>query len=282
LPDGDKISLEIATPSQWKEDDLTVVLVHGLCGSHESPYLVRLANRLDSLGIRSVRFNMRGCGSGKGLARNIYHSGRSEDLFYAIRALNKEKPHSPIILIGFSLGGNITLKMVGELHQIAGRFLEKAFAICPPVDLLESVHLIEHEQNAMYEKYFYKILRNEVYYLHKTFKDLPPIHLPKNLKLREFDRIYTVPRCGFSDSLDYYTKCSSLHFVGDITIPCKILLSEDDPIVSSHSLDEQILPSNVEVYKTKKGGHMGYLGNPSHERGFHWLDSILVEWILEK
>lgn len=282
LPDGDKLSLEITTPPNWKEDNLTVVMVHGLCGSHQSPYVVRLVNRLEELGIRSVRFNMRGCGSGRGLARNIYHSGRSEDVFYALRALNKEHPSSPIILIGYSLGGNIVLKMAGELHQIANRFVHKVFAVSPPVDLLASVHMLGDEKNAVYEKYFYRMLRSEVYYLQKKFKELPSVDLPKDLKLYEFDQIYTAPRCGFIDAHDYYAKCSSVHLIGDIAIPCRILLSEDDPIVSSTSLDELHLPSNVEVYKTKKGGHMGYLGNPAHERGFHWLDSLMIEWILEK
>ncbi len=282
LPDGDKISLEITTPIGWKEDHVTVFMVHGLCGSHQSPYLIRLAQRLEALGIRSVRFNMRCCGSGRGMARNIYHSGRSEDVFYALKAIHQDHPLSSVILIGFSLGGNIVLKMAGELHHLADRFLHKVFAISPPVDLLSSVHMMGQEKNAVYAKYFYRTLRNEILYLHKKFKELPRIQLPKDLTLYELDQLYTAPRCGFMDAHDYYAKCSSVHFVNDITVPCRILLSEDDPIVSSTSLDSHSLPSNVELYKTKKGGHMGYLGNPAHEKGFHWLDSLLIEWISEE
>jgi predicted alpha/beta-fold hydrolase len=281
LPDGDKISLEITTPSSWKETDPTVVLVHGLCGSHKSPNPVRMTKRLEPLGIRAVRFNMRGCGSGKGFAKQIYHSGRSEDVFEAIKVLKEEHPKSPMILIGFSLGGNVVLKMAGELNTLAGNFLKRVIAVSPPVDLFSSVLMLGHEQNAMYEKYFYRLLRDGVHYLHRKFKDLAPVRLPKNLKLYEFDQIYTAPRCGFSNAHDYYNKCSAAHVVGDISIPCKILLAEDDPIVSSSSLDCYHLPSNVDVFKTKKGGHMGYLGNPTHEKGFHWLDSLLVDWILE-
>ncbi len=282
LPDGDQISLEITTPKNWKETDLTVFMVHGLCGSHQSPYLVRLTKRLEELGIRAIRFNMRNCGSGRGMARNIYHSGRSEDVFHAIKAIHREHPLSPMILIGFSLGGNIVLKLAGELHHLADRFIHKVFAVSPPVDLLSSSQMIGLEKNAVYEKYFYRLLRNEILYIHKKFKELPPIQLPKELKLYEFDQLYTVPRCGFSNIHDYYEKCSSMHVVSDITVPCRILLSEDDPIVSCTSLDSQFLPSNVELYKTKKGGHMGYLGNPAHSKGFYWLDSLLIEWILEE
>ena len=88
LSDGDKISLEITTPRDWKETDLTVLFVHGLCGSHKSPNLVRMAKRLEPLGIRTIRYNMRGCGSGRGLSKRIYHSGRTEDILECLKSLN--------------------------------------------------------------------------------------------------------------------------------------------------------------------------------------------------
>lgn len=279
LEDGDQISLEVTTPSSWRKTDPTVVLVHGLCGSHKSPNLVRMAKRLESLGIRAVRFNMRGCGSGKGLARKIYHSGRSEDLFTAIAELKKEAPQSPITLVGFSLGGNISLKLAGELQAVGSRFLEQVIAVSPPVDLYSSVQLLGKEENGIYERYFYKLLRQDVHDLQKNFPDLPAVQLPKNLKLYEFDRIYTAPKCGFANAEIYYHRCSSLGVIPEIEIPCRILLAEDDPIVSSKSLDHLRLASHIELYKTKKGGHMGYVGNPMENGGFYWLDSLLLDWI---
>lgn len=281
LPDGDKIALEITTPWNWKATDVTVVLVHGLCGSHESPNLVRMAKRLEPMGIRAVRYNMRNCGSGKGLARNIYHSGRSEDIFYVLKTLRKEHPESPIVLIGFSLGGNLVLKLAGELGSLGKEFLREVIAVSPPVDLYSSVQMLGNSENAMYERYFYKLLRADVLYRHQKFKDLPPVQLPRKLKLYEFDQLYTAPTCGFRNADDYYNKCSSIYFVPDIAVKTKILLSEDDPIISSRSLDTCSLPHCVHLFKTKKGGHMGYLGNPSKDKGFYWLDSLLIDWILE-
>jgi len=281
LPDGDRISLEVTTPREWKETDPTVMLVHGLCGSHKSPNLVRMARRLEPIGIRAIRFNMRGCGSGRGLAKQIYHSGRSEDVFESIKAIKRETPDSPLVLIGFSLGGNIVLKMAGELGAIAKEFVSKVIAVSPPVDLFSSILMLGHPDNAMYERYFYKLLRADVHYRHKKFKDLPPVHLPRNLKIYEFDQIYTAPTCGFRSVQDYYSRCSSAQFVPDIAVPCRVLLAEDDPIVSCYSLDGISLPPNVEQFRTKKGGHMGYLGHPQGEKGFHWLDSVLVDWIRE-
>jgi predicted alpha/beta-fold hydrolase len=280
LSDGDKIVIESNTPKNWKNTDPTVLCLHGLCGSHLSSYLIRLVNRLDPLGIKTVRLNMRGCGSGKGLAKQIYHSGRSDDVLEVVQFLKREFPESPLIVIGFSLGGNIVLKMAGELSSSAQKLIDQVIAVSPPVDLLSSTILIRNAANGLYEKYFYRRLRKDVLELHDLFKDLPPVHLPKNLSLYEFDRVYTVPRIGFSSIEEYYQKASSMYLVDQIEVPCKILFSEDDPIVSHKSLDEHDLPSNVEVYKTKKGGHMGYLGNPSSSRGFYWLDSILEDWIL--
>lgn len=279
LPDGDKISLQITTPKNWKPTQLTVFMVHGLCGSHKSPYLIRLAKRLEPLGIRSVRYNMRGCGSGKGLAKSIYHSGRSEDVFECLKVIKKEAPESPIILIGFSLGGNVVLKLAGELESFASVFLERVIAVSPPVELYSSILLLGSEENAIYENYFYKILRADVHYLQRTFKDLPRIRLPRKLKIYEFDQLYTAPTCGFSSAIDYYNKCSSAHVIEDIDIPCNILLAEDDPIVSPRSLDLFPLSKKVCVYKTKKGGHMGYLGKYEGKEGMYWLDNLLVDWI---
>lgn len=281
LPDGDKIALEIATPPGWKETDLSVVIVHGLCGSHKSPNPLRLAKQLYERGVRSVRFNMRGCGSGRGLSKNFFHCGRSEDLFEALKAVRLEHPRSPTVLVGFSLGGNIVLKLAGELGSLAKPFFKRVVAVSPPVDLSASIERFGQPENAFFERYFYKLLRKEVHYRHRTFKDLPRVHLPRELKLYEFDQVYTVPMGGFKSAEDYYYKCSAMHVAEEIRTPCKILFAEDDPIISPSSLDSLVLPDYVEIYKTKKGGHLGYLGKPSKGKGVHWLDPILLDWVVD-
>jgi hypothetical protein len=281
LSDGDKLSLEITTPKNWKPSDLTVIMVHGLCGSHRSPYLVRMVKRLEPLGIRVVRINLRGCGSGKGLAKYMYHSGRSEDVFEVVRQLKAETPDSPFVLIGFSLGGNIVLKMGGELGALAKNYLAGIIAISPPVDLFSSVVMLGSPDNVIYEKYFIRLMCADVRYRHRKFKDLPRIKLPHILTIFEFDQTYTAPQYGFRNAHDYYNKCSAAPLISDIAVPCKILFAEDDPIISPTTLDSFELPSHVEIFKTKRGGHLGYLGNPTDKKGLYWLDSVLVEWISE-
>ncbi|MDE3055070.1 MAG: alpha/beta fold hydrolase [Verrucomicrobiota bacterium] len=277
LEDGDHISLEVTTPPSWKETDGTVLLVHGLCGSHRSPNLVRMAKLVADVGLRGVRFNMRGCGSGEGLAKRIYHSGSSEDLFAAIKKLKEQAPNSPITLIGFSLGGNVVLKLAGELGELGSLFFKKVIAVSPPMDLYASILLLSQPENGIYERYFYRLLRKGVLYLQKTFSDVPKIYLPPRLKIYEFDQLYTVPVCGFRTAEDYYERCSSLYLIEEIGVPCTILLSEDDPIVSQYSLDNLSLPSHIDVCKTKHGGHMGYIGKEE----FYWLDNLLLKWIVK-
>lgn len=281
LPDGDRISLQITTPKGWKETDLTVFMIHGLCGSHRSNYLIRLSQKLEAQNIRAIRYNMRGCGTGRGFAKRIYHSGRSEDVFECIKAVKKGHPQSPLLLIGFSLGGNIALKMAGELGHLASAFLKGLIAVSPPVDLYKSIQLFAEPANQFYERYFYRRLRADVYYLHKTFKDLPKVNLPKKLQIYEFDQMYIAPTCGYTNAIDYYNRCSSLYFVEEIAIPTRILLAQDDPLIWHSSLDQSKLPSNIELYKTKHGGHMGYLGIPGSKRGFFWMDTVVLDWVKE-
>lgn len=271
LPDGDQISLEVTAPKNWRA---TVLLVHGLCGSHRSHYLVRMAKRLEVLGIRAIRMNLRGCGSGKGLAKQIYHSGRSEDVLAVLKVLKEEHPDSPISLIGYSLGGNIVLKLAGELGSEGKKYLSQVIAISPPADLLSCVQMFAKPENAIYDRRFSRELKMHALELDKNFRP------PKNLKLIEFDDLFTAPRGGFASALDFYSKCSSAPLVPNIELPCRILLAVDDPLVCHSTLDTLQIPPNVQIFKTERGGHLGFLGNPFQRGGFRWLDSQIIEWIV--
>ncbi len=278
LTDGDKISIEITTPRRWKPTDLTVLMLHGLCGSHRSSYLIRMTKKLKKKGVRSIRINMRGCGSGRGLARNPYHSGMSDDILEVLKWVKENTPNSPMILIGFSLGGNIVLKLSGELKEKALQYFHKVIAVSPPVDLLSSINLFRNPANQKYERYFLRLLKEDLVYRIKNFPDFPKIEMPDDVHFFEFDQILTAPYWGFKDPFEYYEKCSAKKVVPDIAVSCNILLSKDDPIVSYSSFENLILPSNIQIYMTQKGGHLGYLGYP---KKFHWLDHVLLQWIDE-
>jgi uncharacterized protein len=279
LKEGDKVTIEITRAKDWKETDRTVFMVHGLCGSHQSPYMIRLAKKLSERGYRVIRFNLRGCGSGRGKAKKIYHSGRSDDVLEVIKILKKETPQSKISLVGFSLGGNIVLKLCGQLNTAASMFLDQVIAIGPPVDLFSSVCLLQEKENQFYQNYFLKLLKNDVEHRQKIFPDIEKFTFPKKITLLEFDEIYTAPQSGFANAMDYYKKSSSRDLIPEIDISCQILFSEDDPLISSTSLDHFSFKEHIQVYKTKKGGHLGFLSIPGGEKGFHWMDTMVIDWI---
>ena len=279
LEDGDLIAMEVTTPNNWKPTDYTVCLVHGLCGSHKSPYLIRLTRRLTKMGIRTVRVNLRGCGSGKGLARHFYHCGSSGDIGAALKHLKAKNPDSPTVLIGFSLGGNLVLKLAGELKDQAPELMDHVYAVSPPIKLISSMRLLAHPDNRFFHSYFIRHLVADVNYLHNTFPDLDEVKFPNDLTILDFDELYIAPRVGYSSAFEYYRACSSIKVVPDIKIPCKILFAEDDPIIDPSDIDEVHLPEHVEVFKTDRGGHLGFLGAPNKEYGFRWMDGLLVSWI---
>lgn len=280
LGDGDQMAYEESIPPSWDPSKPLVILVHGLCGSHRSHYMKRIARKLYNRGYNSIRINLRGCGSGRGLARNIYHSGCSPDVYKVVKAVKERYPNTHLYLMGFSLGGNVSLKLAGELKGDDHELLSGVIGVSAPVDLLQSARLFSHPENHFYEKYFLKLLVQDVEYLHTTFKDLPLPNLPSNMNINDFDELYVAPRANFSNALDYYRCCSSKKVIPDIKIPAKILFALDDPIIRHTSLDECNLSDNIEVYKTKYGGHIGFMGL-SIFKEFRWMDHQVIRWVEE-
>lgn len=279
LEDGDQIALELSTPPGWQAEHPTVVILHGLCGSHEGANLVRLASKIMAQGGRAVRMNMRGCGSGKGLARQPYHSGRSDDIFAALQTLHAEAPASPMTLVGFSLGGNQVLKLAGELGASVPNYLERVIAVCAPVDLHGCAAMLARPENRFYNRHFVRQLKADVLERQQFFPHLPRFDLPDKLTVYAFDDIYTAPQSGFASADDYYTQTGAAPFVPDITIPCHILFADDDPFIDATAFDGVRLPSNIEVYHTTHGGHLGFLGAPWQPGGFRWMDTQVLRWL---
>ena len=279
LADDDQIALEISTPPAWRKGDRRALLLHGLCGCHDSPYMVRCARQLWRHGIQAVRMNMRGCGSGAGLARQPYHSGRSADVLAVLQALQQDVPPSPVALVGYSLGGNIVLKFAGELQEQAARYCTQVIAVCPSADLARCAQLLGQPRNRLYERHFIRLLKVAVAARHARFADLPPVTWPKHLSLYAFDTLYTAPWGGFRDADDYYARCSAAPLVPAIRVPCHILFAADDPVIDTTVFDHVALPPNVHVIRTTHGGHMGFLGRPWRPGGYHWMDAVLLAWL---
>ncbi len=279
LEDGDQLCISVADPPAWKSGQPVALLVHGLAGCARSPYVVRVAQRLQALGIRAVSINLRGAGAGFGLARGIYHAGRTEDLRVVVRWIGDQAPGSPIALVGFSLGGNLVLKLAAEAVDDPLPGLDCVLAANPPVDLAACCNHIRRPGYRLYDRNFVRLLRVEVRRLHEAFPELGPIHLAQVRSLYDFDDVYTAPRNGFQGAADYYRQASSARLIPQIQLPGLVVHARDDPFIPAQSFDNIFFPSQMAMEWAKSGGHLGYVSRTRHGEDHRWLDARLSAWL---
>jgi uncharacterized protein len=279
LPDGDRLVLHDRTPPVWRSGDRIVVLVHGLCGSHRSAGVLRLASALLPHGLRVVCLDLRGAGRGEGLARRTYNGGCSDDVRAALGEIRRGEPASPLVLVGFSLGGNIVLKLAGEAAAAPVPNLERVAAVAPPADLERSAELLRRPGNRLYELYFVRLLVRMAQRQLRRFPELPRARFPRRMSMRLFDDLYTAPLWGYADALDYYRRASAAPLLGRIRLPAFLLTARDDPFVAPEPLLSLPTAPGREVHVLERGGHLGFLGWDG-AGGIRWLERRLAAWIL--
>lgn len=278
LGDGDQLLIMEYKPKNWKPHQRVAVLVHGLTGSYQSKYLVRITKKLMKKGVLVFRINLRGAGPGYRYAKNLYHSGRSEDTQAVIAYIRQIYPQAPITQIGFSMGANITLKMLGENSQEKLMNLDSAIAVSPPANLMKTSERLL-SIGKFFSFYFVQKIRRFAQLRYKTFPELTPIYIPRHLNLKELDDLYLAPQCGFKNAEDYYTKCSSEPLLEKIQIPTLILHSHDDPIVDGGFIKTAKKNPKIEVIESSHGGHVAFIGNPLIRNQYRWMDSTIVNWV---
>lgn len=281
LPDGDRLVLHDDCPPNWTTGQRVVLQVHGLGGSHASPYMQRLTSKLLARGVRSFRLDMRGYGAGYALAKHPGHAGRSEDVAATIQHIEALCPGSPLSLIGYSLGGNISLKLAGECGAAPPGGLDSVAAICPPIDLSQCSANIGRGLNFIYDRTFVSELvalverrRREL----PHFADEAPL-APRPRNLLEFDDRYTAIQSGFRGASEYYARCSSSPLLSQIKLPTLLLAASDDPLIPAHIFAEAKLSPNVNLHLAPGGGHLGFIGRSSSDPDRRWLDWRLLEWV---
>jgi len=281
LADGDVIILHDDCPSGWQPGDRAALLIHGLAGCHESRYMERIAHKLGARGVRSFRLDLRGCGAGVGLSRLPYHSGRSEDAAAAIGAVARLAPDSPVTLVGFSLGGNITLKLAGELADRSCGNLDSTMAVCPPVDLAACSRQIQKPSNRIYDRYFVRLLMRQIEGHRRLLpKAVAALFARPPRSLWEFDDAFTAVTCGFGTADNYYAKASSLPWLADIRLPTLIVSARDDPMIPPDALARASLPGCVRLHMSDHGGHLGFVGRGGQDADRRWMDWRVVDWVL--
>ncbi len=276
LFDGDQLYVyDDSSASATSSEEPTVLLVHGLGGSHRSGYMTRIASRLRHQGRRVFRMDLRGCGNGISIAKRTAHAGASEDLAQAAHWI-QQHTHSAIQIVAFSLSGNILLKMLSEPELTNPLQIAKAIAISPPIDLAYSSLQITRRYLGFYNYQFMRslkkdIARRKVHHPECPWTDLTPF--PKTLL--DFDNRFTAPLNGFTDAEQYYERSSSKNLLDQITTPTTILVADDDPVVPSEIFDDVDLSNSTTLIRTRHGGHMGYLGR----RGQRWMDDQILAWL---
>jgi uncharacterized protein len=279
---GDRLSVLDSVPSDWVPGDPAAVLVHGLSGCARSPYVVRLGVRLWKKGVRVVRVNLRGAGSGFGLARATYHAGRTDDLRRVVAWLAGRAEESPVALVGFSLGANLVLKLAAEAAEQPLPGFDCVLAANPPIDLAECCREIQRPENRMYDRNFTRQLRIDVARLHGEFPELGPLEWPEPLTVYDFDDVYTAPRNGFAGAHDYYARCSAGPLIPRIAVPGLVVHAEDDPFIPAEPFRRIAFPPQLALELIAGGGHLGYVSRARWGGDHRWLDARLIAWLVAR
>lgn len=280
LEDGDRIVLHDDKPEGWRPGAPAVLLVHGLSGTHASPYVARTAAKLNDRGVRTFRMDMRGCGAGASLAAAPFHAGRSADAAAGLAAIGALCPGSPLFVVGFSLGGNVVLKMAGEMGAAAPPDLQAVIAVAPPIDLAACCRNLARRGNAIYDRAFIRALLRHVESRRLLLPEAPHValpHPPRNVY--EFDDLVTAPLSGFAGADDYYARSSAGPLLCSIRTPTLIIAAADDPLVPASMFESCAYAPDVELHLTEFGGHVGFLGAAGFDPDRRWLEWRIVEQI---
>lgn len=275
-PDDDFLDLDWLT----KGSDKAVIISHGLEGSSKRPYIKGMAKALHEHGYDVVAWNFRGCSEEMNRQRRFYHSGATDDLHTVVEHVASKDEYSSISLVGFSLGGNLTLKYLGERE--AHPLLNRAVTISVPLDLRTSCAKISSPVNRLYSNRFLRSLKSKILIKSKLRDDLDTSALPRVKTLQEFDDLYTAPLHGFENALDYYERCSSIRFVKQIQIPTLVINTINDPFLSEECFPVSDLKGHptVTFEVLERGGHVGFA--QFNKNGIYWSEERTVDFLRGK
>ncbi len=277
MHDGDFIDLA------WVGENQTapiVLILHGLEGSVHSPYAGGMLHAIERMNWRGVLMHFRGCsGEHNRLARS-YHSGETTDVAEVVQYIQRKNPHVPLFAVGYSLGGNVLLKWLGESGK--DNPLTAAVAVSVPFQLDKAVVRIQQGFSRVYQRHLLRNLQQRVG--DKFAQTQCPISLPAMASLKslyDFDDKVTAPLHGFQNADDYYIRSSSRQFLRHIQVPTLIVQAQDDPFMThdiipeSHELSEKII---LEI--TANGGHVGFISGKFPWRARYWLEERVPEFLL--
>ncbi|WP_027179897.1 YheT family hydrolase [Maridesulfovibrio bastinii] len=275
-PDGDFLDVDwhLAGSSRL------AVISHGLEGNSRRVYMLGMARALVLAGWDCIAYNFRGCSEEMNRAATMYHSGLTSDLDTVVKYGLETGHYKEVALVGFSMGGNQTLKYLGENPESIPQQIKRAVCISVPCNLAASSAMLIKNSNRIYTKYFLHSLKQKIRLKHEQFPTLYPVkNLDRIKTLTEFDNTYTAPIHGFKDAMDYYDRSSCTQFLSNIKTPTLILNSKDDPFLddSCYPTSEAIANSNVFLQIPLYGGHVGFAQWPMETQ--FWSEKRAIRFL---
>jgi predicted alpha/beta-fold hydrolase len=284
-----QIASQVLCDCHWQPEEVragrpTAIIVHGLEGSSNSQYVVGNSNKLWHAGCNIVRMNMRNCGGTEALSPTLYHSGLSNDVLAVMNFfVARHKLHS-VSLIGYSMGGNLVLKLAGELDTAVPE-LRSVIGVSPAMDLGPSADALHLPQNRLYEMKFLRALLRRFRRKATLFPRAYDANRANDIhSLRDFDDQITALYSGFSGADDYYYRAAAARVLDRIAVPTLILHAIDDPFVriSAESRAKLQANANVTLIETGHGGHCAFLASPDADSGYdgYWAEHTLLRFLL--
>jgi predicted alpha/beta-fold hydrolase len=291
LPPAEKRMIEVETGvpvlchCHWQKERssaLTLIIVHGLEGSSESQYMLGIARNGLAAGMNVVRMNQRNCGGMDHCAATLYNSGRSEDVAAVARHIVERDGVRGFVPIGFSMGGNLVLKLAGEWGSNGPAEFRGVAAVCPAVNLAAGADALHEPPNRIYEYYFllqlFQRFRRKVRLFPKTYD---AARLRGIRTLRQFDERVTAFYCGFAGADDYYDRAAAAHVVDRIVRPTLVIHAANDPFVRILPETRQKLLDNPNItyVEAEDGGHCAFVGNgDGSSYDGRWAEREVVEF----
>ncbi len=276
LPDGDFIDLDWTISNQTAP---LVILLHGLEGSVKSNYAKGMLSALKASGLHPLIMHFRGCSGEHNIATRSYHAGETSDLQHLVHVLKKRFPSRPIATIGFSLGGNVLLKYLGETQE--DNPICCAVAISAPFLLNRFADRIQQGFSSIYQRHLLSQLKKKLLEKNKQTKLSIDINKIKNIEtFWEFDDLITSKLHNFKNAEDYYKKSSSFYYLQHIKKPTLLLHASNDPFLDPDAIpDPSQLPSQVHLELQRSGGHIGFMTGLLPWKPKYWLEERVPRFI---
>jgi predicted alpha/beta-fold hydrolase len=278
--------IKVRCRCRWQSDRrraLTLIVVHGLEGSSESQYMTGVARSGLASGMNVVLMNQRNCGGMDHYAPTLYNSSLSGDVAAVARHVVETDRVSRFVLIGFSMGGNLVLKLAGEWGKDAPREFRAVAAVCPAMDLAASADALHEPANRLYEYYFLIQLFRRMRTKARFFPDKFDVSRLRGVSsLRLFDDRVTAYYCGFAGADDYYAQAAATNVLDRVAVPALIIHAANDPFIRMLPETRTRIESNLNItyVETADGGHCAFLGQPDGD-GYdgRWAEREVVEFV---